>query len=461
MPSTVVKFGGSNLKHESDINRIIKAIKAYDKPLIIVVSAFYGVTDSLLQLLEFENLKNRDYIKYLGEMHDSNITVAEKHIACQTRLKSYKNTLNERIGELYQLFDDAVNYGKLEYLKDEISSYGERLSSLLLTNILEEHQLPCKEALPENFGLLTDGVFSNGTVNIKSTSKRIRNYFDPLKTYVIPGFYGISPSGHVNLLGRGGSDYTAAIMAVCLNAESVDLWKDVQGFCTADPKIVADTKVIENLSYDEAAELAYFGSKIIHPRTIGPLTSVNIPLRIFNIHQFDKQLIPQTVINGHSMISNDRIKSIACSDNFGVVELHGESVGLAPGVLGKASSAMELAGINIKSVFTSQTVINFLLDQSDLRKAIRSLNDLGIPSIHQIKKKDNVSLIAAVGKGILEQHGIAARLFTAAARSKINIETIVLGASQVAVYFIVRKENKGIAVKKIHEEFFNRVSDLL
>jgi aspartate kinase/aspartokinase/homoserine dehydrogenase 1 len=456
MSFLVVKFGGSNLRHASDIHRIIKAVNSYNQPLIIVVSALYGVTDNLLALLRPEKLGIRDYNNYLEQLRIVKMSIAEKHITKPEMLNVFRLELIRRLGLLERLFDEASLARKApDYLQDEILSYGERLSSLLLTHILQQNNIPCREALPENFGLTTDGEFVNGTVNIPVSSKNLTEFFDSSSTYIIPGFYGISPKGQVNLLGRGGSDYTASVVAVCLRALSVDLWKDVQGFCTADPKIIHNARVIDRLSYEEAAELAYFGSKIIHPRTVGPLSQLKIPLRLFNIHQFDQLLIPQTIINGHSPVSQERIKSVASSDHFSMLELHGDSVGIRPGVLAKASSAMEKAGINIKSVFTSQTVINFLLDQSDLKKAVKSLRNENMASIHQIKLKQNVSLIAAVGRGINETHGIAARLFTAAARSEINIQTIVFGASKVAMYFIVDKEFKDLTINQIHSEFFH------
>jgi aspartate kinase/aspartokinase/homoserine dehydrogenase 1 len=409
-----------------------------------------------LALLEPEKLKNRGYTYYLEQLLLTKMAIAEKHITKPEMLNAFRSELIQRFGLLEKLFGEASSADEVpDYLQDEILSYGERLSSLLLTHILQQNNILCREALPEVFGLTTDGVFVNGTVNVAVSSKNLTGFFDSSMTYIIPGFYGISPKGQVNLLGRGGSDYTASIMAVCLRASSVDLWKDVLGFCTADPKIIKDARVIERLSYEEAAELAYFGSKIIHPRTVGPLSQLKIPLRLFNIHQFDQLLTPQTIINGHSPVSQERIKSVASSDHFAMLELHGDSVGIRPGVLAKASSAMEKAGINIKSVFTSQTVINFLLDQADLKKAVKSLRNENMASVHQIRLKQNVSLIAAVGRGINETHGIAARLFTAAARSEVNIQTIVFGASKVAMYFIVARQYKVLTIKQIHYEFFS------
>jgi aspartate kinase/aspartokinase/homoserine dehydrogenase 1 len=458
MSFKVVKFGGSNLRQTSDIHRIIHAIKAYNQPLLIVVSAFYGVTDKLVELLRPDELQNRNFVGYVEVLQKMKLSVAVKLTKQSELLPAFNESIKLRLGVLTRHFEEAAESKQMAtLLRDEILSYGERLSSCLLNYILQQYDINSVEALPEKFGLLTDGEPGNGTVNLVVSAKNLPAFFKSGQTYVIPGFYGISASGKVNLLGRGGSDYTASVIGACLKASSVDLWKDVNGFCTADPKIISHASVIGRLSYSEAAELAYFGSKLIHPRTVEPLSELQIPLRFFNIHHFDSNLTPQTIINGNTSVTEGCIKSVACSDHFAILELHGDSVGFRPGVLAKVSTALEQTGINIKSVFTSQTVINFLLDQTDLKKAEKSIRILNLVSINRIELKQDVSLIAAVGRGINETHGIAARLFTAAARSEVNIQTIVFGASKVAMYFIVAKEFKNLTIKQIHDEFFHQV----
>ncbi|MBS4060670.1 MAG: aspartate kinase [Bacteroidetes bacterium] len=456
MSYIIVKFGGSNLKKQSDILQILKAVKHYKQPLIIVVSAFYGVTDRLEEL--FKNKASGKSISddFLKDLQQIKSEIAALHCTNPERMKEFQTGLTSLFIALENLFEKV---GDTEYLQNElhdsILAYGERLSAFLLHFILTQHNLKNSQALPEEFGLITDGEFGNSTVNIEASASSLKNFFtEKDHIYVVPGFYGISPSGSVNLLGRGGSDYTASAIAACLQATSVDLWKDVQGFCTADPKIIQDAASISNLSYAEAAELAYFGSKIIHPRAIEPVSDKGIPVRIFHLHQAAESFRPQTIINGLSPVAAERIKSVAYSDHFGILALEGEGVGLKPGVLGRASTALEKAGINIKSVFTSQTAINFLLDLADLEKAQNAIAERNLSGIHSIETKKDVSLIAAVGLGINETFGIAARLFTAAARSRVNIQTIVFGASKVAMYFIVAREDRNITIQQIHNEFF-------
>jgi aspartate kinase/aspartokinase/homoserine dehydrogenase 1 len=294
----------------------------------------------------------------------------------------------------------------------------------------------------------------NASIDIEVSSKNVKNALPDKMTYIIPGFYGVSPNGKINLLGRGGSDYSAAAIAACLDAETLDLWKDVKGFLSADPSIVTDAINVDSLTYEEAGELAYFGSKIIHPRTSEPLSDRQIPIRIFNISESDKGNNPLTIINVQGKITEKVIKSVSFNDNFGILKLLGSSVGIIPGILAKSTVDLNNEGINIQSVITSQTAINILLSSEDLYKAKRIIENRYIHGINELLVEDNISLIAAVGEGITSQHGIAGRIFGAVAKKEINIMIISFGASPVAIYFIVHKNDRDETIRAIHGEFF-------
>lgn len=454
MSYIIIKIGGSNLRQQTDISRIIEAIRQYRQPVIIVVSAFYGLTDRLIQ--SYNDAQNgMDVANALfAEIRQLKMNAASAQLHNPAQKSSYLKELDHLLQEMQELLFQATIKGVSAERYDHFLSYGERLSALFFSYVLHHHGFHAQLALPEDFGLITDGEPGNSTVNIEQSTQNLNKWFNTETYYVVPGFYGVSPKGTINLLGRGGSDYSAAAIGACLNAKSVDLWKDVQGFCTADPKLVASAKSIERLSYAEAAELAYFGTKIIHPRAIEPLSDKAIPLRIFHLHQAGEFQV-QTIINGSSPIVQGGIKSVGYSDHFGILALEGEGVGLKPGVLGRASTALEQAGINIKSVFTSQTAINFLLDLPDLSKAVDALHLAKLSGVHHISSTHDVSLIAAVGNGLKETSGIAAQLFSAAAASYVNIQTIVFGASRVAMYFIVDRKDRDKTIRQIHAAFFD------
>lgn len=258
----------------------------------------------------------------------------------------------------------------------------------------------------------------------------------------------------MTLLGRGGSDYTAAAIARCIDAASVDLWKDVPGFMSADPKLVANAAAVKRLAYNEAAELSYFGARILHPRTFEPVMDKQIPVRLFNIGRFCEKLEPETIIDGNGVIKEDVIKSVTFSDDFGILKLHGAGVGIKPGIMARVTARLNDEGINIKSIITSQTAINILLALEDLEKSLRAVEAIGLTAVDRIAAVDNISLIAVVGGGILEKPGIAARVFSAVSRRNINIRTISAGPSNVAIYFIIDRNEREKAVKAIHEEVF-------
>jgi aspartate kinase/aspartokinase/homoserine dehydrogenase 1 len=453
----VCKFGGSNLRDSEGIQKVIQIIRAYQEPVVVVVSAFYGITDYLTAMLgkirgdeKQVNLTTEFLARLKEQIIDQH--VQEAHLRAQI-LKQ----INDRLKQLERYLLGIHYIGEIpDFVEDMILSYGERLSSLVLTQLLTYNGVEAEEMLPEDIGLITDGEFGNATVDLKASVANVRSRIKSSRVAVIPGFYGVSPDLKVTLLGRGGSDYSAAAIARCLNADSLDIWKDVDGFMSADPRLVPDSVKIARLSYTEAAELAYFGAKILHPRTVEPLMSANIPVRIFNIHTAQNPDMPDSIISRNRQKKADVIKSVTFSDDFGILRLKGPGVGIKPGILAKVTTELDKKRINIKSVITAQTSINFLLALEDLPKALQLTRNLTLSAVSRIEAEQDLSLIALVGEGILEKHGIAARMFSAVSRKEINIRIISLGASSVAAYFIVRQRDRDEAVREIHREFFGK-----
>lgn len=451
----VTKFGGSNLRKSKGIQNVIRAIQAYQQPVVVVISAFYGITNYLSTMLQkiCTDKKQVDLTtEFLGQLKSQIINQNVR----ESRLKQQiLEQLNVRLKQLERYLLGIHYIGDIpDFVEDAVLSYGERLSSLLLTNLLTYKGLEAQELLPEELGLITDGEFGQATVNLAVTQENIREKISRQHLTVIPGFYGISDSRKVTLLGRGGSDYSAAAIARCIDAESLDIWKDVNGFLSADPKLVTNPQKIERLTYTEAAELAYFGARILHPRTVEPLMSAKIPIRIFNINSTEPKLHPETIISHNGHKRRDIIKSVTYSDDFGILKLEGPGVGIKPGILAKVTAELDRRRINIKSVITAQTSINFLLAIDDLESAYHAAEQLDLRVINNIEIKRGLSLIALVGEGLLEQHGIAARMFSAVSRRGINIQIISLGASPVAAYFIVNRDDRDVAVREIHKEYF-------
>ncbi|MFA5162364.1 MAG: aspartate kinase [Elusimicrobiales bacterium] len=450
----VVKFGGSNMKSGRDIRLIVDVVKRYDTPLIVVVSALYGLTERLTEVVR--SVKNdaglisqlRQFL--LGTKRD----IVAQFIDDPEKMRMVMDKLSARAGELERYLKGIHFLGQTpDFAGDLILSYGERLSSCLLESILRAESVDCEEALPEEIGLFTDGEFRNASVDFAASRSRVRRRLRRDKVYVVPGFYGISPDGKVNLLGRGGSDYSAAAIARCVDAKSLDIWKDVDGFMSADPKAVPGARPVRRLSYREASELAYFGAKILHPRTMEPLAGAGIPIRIFNIHG-RPGADAVSLIDGRISASKSVVKSVASTERLGVLHLGGPGLGTKPGILAKATAALDAAGINIKSVITAQTAITILLSDEDLPPALKAIGRLGIAAVASVSGDGDAALVAVVGEGIRDRHGILSRVTRALAAQGINIKMTASGPSEVAAYLVVGRRDRRRAEAAIHREFF-------
>ncbi|MCK5050516.1 MAG: aspartate kinase [Candidatus Cloacimonetes bacterium] len=461
MKYVVIKFGGSNLKSREDLFRIIKVLKSYDRPVIVVVSALYGITDRLNDALRRIQKSRKEIKEIIVFLKDTHLNIIKQYIDESEKQKELCKRIEVRIEELEKKFKGINYFGEVpDFVHDWVLSFGERLSSLLLCSLLNVFGIDATEALPEDIGLITDGIFNNACIDFEASIPTVQKTLSENKTYIIPGFYGVSKEGKVTLLGRGGSDYSAAAIARCVQAESLDLWKDVSGFSSVDPQILNNAIPIKKLNYSEAAELSYFGAKILHPQTVEPLLHHSIPLRIFNINTFSGELQPVTYIADTKVITPSIIKSVTYSDDFAILELNGPGVGIKPGIMAEVTTILNEYDINIKSIITTQTKIKLLLSKSDIDKGYQLAKSLHLITLDEIKTEDDISLIAVVGEGILNQPGIAARTFQAVFTRGINVRLISAGASDVAIYFIVSKNDKIQAVKAIHEEFFCNIEKL-
>ena len=456
MSKIVVKFGGSNLKSKNDLGKILNVIEQYKQQVIIVVSAFYGITDFLASRIN-QCLEERfDVNEIINDLRKKNEKIILENFEDIYLIRKTINQVDEVIVELEKFFL-GIHYIKEipEFLEDQILSSGEKISSIILHSLLESKGIRSELIFPEELPLITDGEFRNATVDFKASEKKVREKLSGSHTYVIPGFYGVSPSGKITLLGRGGSDYSAASIAKCVQADFLDIWKDVDGFMTGDPKLVENPVRLDKITYTEAAELAYFGAKILHPRTVEPLMEAHIPIRLFNINGILDNTQPVSYVNSEEVVMDGVVKSVTYSDEFCIIKLRGPGVGIKPGILAKVTGGLGKEKINISSVITSQIAINILLHNKDRSRALSVINNIELPAVNEIITLDDISLIAVVGQGMLDNHGVAARIFSAIARQKINIKISSSGASQVVSYLVVDRENRTLAVREIHNEFFS------
>lgn len=457
MKKIVVKFGGSNLKESRDIEKLQEVIRYYNRPLAIVVSAFYGVTNMLVDIMNKARNDEQDIYQFSGIFEEMNEKIISHYITDPEEKKAVLCTLAARCHELQrQLL--GINYlGELpDFVEDTILSYGEKLSAHIITSVLQHKGIDCEEVLPEDLKLITDGETGNATVDFELSAPQVYERLRADKVFIIPGFYGVSREGRKTIFGRGGSDYSAAAIAYCLDAESLDIWKDVDGFQSADPKRVGNAVSIPQLNYGEAAELAYFGAKILHPRTVEPLLDKHIPIRIFNINKINPDILPLTLINDRAEITTRVVKSVTFSDDFSVIRFSGPGVGLKPGLMERITRKLGEDHINIKMVFNSNTFMNLYFSASDADRAYQKLKDLPLSGLNKVELMKDLSIIAIVGCGLSEKSGIAARLFSSVAAAGVNVKTISSGASDICTYFIVDQNDRDCAIRSIHSEFFGK-----
>jgi len=336
-----------------------------------------------------------------------------------------------------------------------VLSFGERLSAPMMAACLRDRGISALAFDTDRTGLITDSEFGNATAHLPTVETEFARTMMPrIMDGVVPvltGYFGSDPEGRVTTFGLGGSDYSAAVVAYAVDAEVLEIWKDVDGFMTADPKLVASAKVIDRLSYLEAAELAYFGAKVLHPRSVEPVMGKRIPI---NVKSMARPKEHGTLILGKGYETSQAIKIVAFSKDIAVLKIHGAGVGHKPGVLNKITEAVGDEGVNIRSVITSQTCISLLLGKKDIDKVYKVLEKRALPVVDLLETINDIALIGIVGEGLMTTKGLAARAFGAVASTGVNVEMISAGASKVAYYFIVKEKDINMTVKAVHGEFF-------
>ena len=453
----VIKVGGGCLKGAKTIASIVELMAVRGQGHVFVVSALNGITDFLITGMATALADETAIPGLIGNLKNRHRQVARGILRGKSALKAYDRDIDISLRRLERLLY-GLNFTRenTPRLTDVISSYGERLSAQLLAAAVSSRGIAASYRLPHKIGLMTDGKFGDATADLKQTGRNFKHHLIPLmkqfKILFIPGFYGVSPDGDITTFGRGGSDYAAAVAAAALEAEVLEIWKDTDGFMSADPRLVPEAELIPILSYEEAGELAYFGARILHPRTVEPARRRKMRITIKNTLAPDAS---GSEIRARSPRSKELIKSVAHDCDIGILKVHASGVGARPGILGQVASAIAAGGVNIKSVVTSQTCISLLLARRDLTAARDALRRIRPRPYRKVDTLEDVALIGIVGDGIQHRAGIAARCFTAVADCGVNVEMISFGPSRAALYFLVKKKDLESGVNAIHSTFFS------
>jgi bifunctional aspartokinase / homoserine dehydrogenase 1 len=440
MLNRIIRFGGG---HSGDITAIrnLKAYSgSYESRNLIVTSAVPEILDLITRALrdifiaDTENIPDKlyeIYHRYTGkEQKDSYRKTAEQLSAILTGIKL------------------TGDYSKA--LKDQVLSYSERLTVEILRTNMAEPGVVAEILLPEDIELYVTGDFGNATyysVKREKIEKLDAGYF------LIPGSYGITDNGKIARAGRSAADYTAAFLTKALDCRKLELWGMEKKFYRASVSVISSSPIIERLTYSEAGELAYFDHYSFHPRTVEPLEQAHIPVHILDMTSGGGDI--ETVINTETYVEPQIVKSVAFSDDISLLRLNGPGVGLKPGILAKVTLKLNEAGINIKSVITSQTSINILLEKKTGREALAEISNLGFTAVKDVTIIENVSLIGVVGHGMQNSYGVSAKIFGAVAKSKINVILSGSGASDLVSYLIVNSADKENSVRAVYDAFFH------
>lgn len=447
MSNCVVRFGGSSLSKNPVMEAFASLLADNGNNTTVVVSAVPEIQQSIEQGIDLliNNAATADLI-----ISQINTIILQKIVSIDG-IESDENISNELIN-LSNLLKGIEFTGDFSLaLKDQVISFSERITSSILHLFLINNQISSEISYPEEIGLKVTEEYGNASILYNETNEL--NELLSKGIILIPGSYGLTSGGKIARLGKNSADYSAAAIARLSGSSVLQLWELDKEFRTSDSDFVADSKPIPFLTYAEASELSYFSELSIHPRIVEPLIHNHIPIHVFRLQNKGKELT--TIINSESLVSPNVVKSVVHTEEIAVLKLNGPGVGFKPGILAKVTTAFHQSGINIRSVITSQVSINIILSQHEIEKARKICLKLTLSSVSEIIIEDQVSLIAVVGHGMQQHHGVSAKLFTAVAQHKINVLLSGSGASDLVSYLIVDQKDTRKAITEIHKIFFN------
>ena len=458
----VMKFGGSSVGSPERILGILNILKSYynkgDK-FTVVFSAFGGITDQLIEMAKAaSNGHEEEYLALFDKFSsrtfntvNSILTGAHKKDATES-LKKNHDTLRSLLKGIFLVRE--ISKRTMDY----VLSFGERNSAFVIYKLLNQHGIKA-DYLDARKIIITDKNFGSANVNFDVTYKNIKDYYQSHPNIqIVTGFISADKGGLTTTLGRGGSDYTAAIIANGLDAQSLEIWTDVNGVLTADPRRVEKAFTIETLTYAEAMEMSHFGAKVIYPPTLQPVLLKNIPLYIKNT--FNPNFIG-TVITKDANGNKSPIKGISSISNVSLLTLEGSGLFGVAGIAGRLFSEIAKVGINIILITqgSSEHAISFAVQPSDCNIAKKQIEiafdyEMKAGIVNPVKVERDLSVLAVIGENMRFQPGISGQLFNAMGHNGINISAIAQGSSELNISLVVDRKDETKALNVLHEAFF-------
>lgn len=459
----VMKFGGTAVDSPDKIRHIAQLVKSHKRgnDIICVVSAVRGMTDGLLSMADSVKRGDKASIdEFVKKSAKTHLDIADGAIADEKLKSDATATVKKIISELEDVLGGIVLLGEVTPKSlDYLMSFGERLSTPIVSFALQDIGLKSEHLAGKEAGILTDGNFGEARPLMDTTKLRVSHKIEPLLSQqdivpVVTGFIGADQHGNTTTIGRGGSDYTATIIAASIGADEVWLWSDVDGLMTADPKIVKDAQVLREVSFAEAMEMALFGAKYMHPRALEPVVDTKIPIRIRNT--FNVKHTGTVITQNPSKESQKIVKSVSAIRHTALIDVSGGGMVGAPGTAARIFDTLAKNRVNIMMISQSpsESSISMVVRKSDLDKATTTLelNLLG-KVIKQVNVNDDVAVLAVVGSGMRGIKGVAAKVFGAVAKHGVNVIMIAQGSSELNLAFVVNDRDCEQAVRALHDEF--------
>lgn len=465
-----MKFGGTSVGSPEAISQAVDIIEdelANGESVAVIVSAMSGVTDMLIQSVEKAIVGDKwGYMSISQDIRDKHEEAIDQLIRTHHLRESILQRINALVDQHAQLCD-AINTlsEATPRIKDAVVSFGERLSNRLVATVLQERGIN-GQAFDAGQFLITNDIYQDADPIWDITESNIENKLKPLVesgvTPILTGFVGATPDGIITTLGRGGSDFSAAIFAAYLDSDELIIWTDVDGVMTTDPRIDSRAQVIPYVSYVEVGELAYYGAKVLHPKTVQPIVNKSIPLRVRNTFNPSH---PGTLIGEESRASDGIIKAVTAVRNVSMLTVSGKGMLGVPGIAGRTFLASAKAGASILMISQSSSEQSFcftVIDaQSDIVKATveeELSSEIAHRDVDSVDVLSDIVIITVVGAGMKHRHGVAGQVFTTMGDNDVNVLAIAQGSSECSISFIVSESDMKTAVVKLHDLALNVVA---
>lgn len=462
----VLKFGGSSVANAGNINKVISIVQnAIQKDsTIVVVSALGGITDLLLQSGALAAAGDESYKEKLGLLEQRHLETVKALIPI-TNQSSVLSMVKKHCNEIEDICNGIFLLGELSpRTKDRIVSYGELLSSQIISAAFTAAGTKNKWKDAREL-ITTDANFSNAAVNFEKTNATIKHFINEAKAglYIIPGFIATDETKVTTTLGRGGSDYTAAILAGALHAAVLEIWTDVSGMMTADPRLVANAKHIPQISYREAMELSHFGAKVIYPPTIQPVMNKNIPVWIKNTFfpEDAGTVIHDEAVQNSSIVTGSTVCGISSINKIALLSLEGSGMVGIPGFSKRLFEALSNEKINVILITqsSSEHSICVAINEEDAGKAKSIIDstfafEIATEKVEPLVVENNLAIIALVGDNMKSHPGISGKMFGVMGRNGVNIRAIAQGSSERNISAVIAAADVKKAINVLHEEFF-------